>query len=119
MQIDIIGVPIDLGADRRGVDMGPSAIRYAHLREKLQALGYPVEDTGNIEVPIAETCSITDTRLKYIDCILPMARRAAGAVATSMRAGHFPLVLGGDHSLAIGSIRGAAKHRRLGVIWID
>lgn len=90
MQIDIIGVPIDLGADRRGVDMGPSAIRYAHLRQKLEALGYAVVDTGNIEVPIAETCSITDARLKYIDCIVPMARRAAGAVATSMQAGHFP-----------------------------
>jgi arginase len=119
MQIDIIGVPIDLGADRRGVDMGPSAIRYAHLRQKLEALGYAVEDTGNIEVPIAETCSITDTRLKYIDCIVPMARRAAGAVATSMQAGHFPLVLGGDHSLALGSIRGAANVKNVGVIWVD
>jgi arginase len=119
MQIDIIGVPIDLGADRRGVDMGPSAIRYAHLRQKLEALGYTVEDTGNIEVPIAETCSITDARLKYIDCIVPMARRAAGAVATSVKAGHFPLVLGGDHSLSLGSIRGATKEKSVGVIWVD
>src|SRR5512143_1325226 len=119
MQIDIIGVPIDLGADRRGVDMGPSAIRYAHLRQKLEALGYAVEDTGNIEVPIAETCAIPDPRLKYIDCIVPMSRRAAGAVATSMKQGHFPLVLGGDHSLSLGSIRGAAKDRTLGLIWID
>ena len=119
MQIDIIGVPIDLGADRRGVDMGPSAIRYAHLRQKLEALGYTVEDTGNIEVPIAETCAITDARLKYIDCIVPMARRAAGAVSTSIQAGHFPLVLGGDHSLALGSIRGAARVKTLGVIWVD
>ena len=119
MQIDIIGVPIDLGADRRGVDMGPSAIRYAHLRQKLEALGYTVEDTGNIEVPIAETCAITDARLKYIDCIVPMARRAAGAVSTSLQAGHFPLVLGGDHSLALGSIRGAARVKTLGVIWMD
>jgi arginase len=119
MQIDIIGVPIDLGADRRGVDMGVSAIRYAHLRQKLQDLGYLVEDKGNIEVPIAETCSVTDPKLKYIDCILPMARRAAGAVATSLQAGHFPLVLGGDHSLSLGSIRGAAKLKSLGVIWVD
>ncbi len=119
MQIDIIGVPIDLGADRRGVDMGPSAIRYAQLRQKLETLGYTVEDMGNIDVPIAETCSVTDPRLKYIDCIVPMARRAAGAVATSMRAGHFPLVLGGDHSLSLGSIRGAAKGRTVGVIWVD
>ncbi len=119
MQIDIIGVPIDLGADRRGVDMGPSAIRYAHLRQKLEALGYVVEDKGNIEVPIAEMCSITDPKLKYMDCIVPMSRRAAGAVATSMQAGHFPLVLGGDHSLSLGSIRGAAQAKKLGVIWVD
>lgn len=119
MQIDIIGVPIDLGADRRGVDMGPSAIRYAHLHPKLKELGYSLEDKGNIEVPIQEMCSITDPKLKYIDCIIPMARRVAGAVATSVQAGHFPLVLGGDHSLSAGSIRGAAKHKRLGVIWVD
>src|SRR4026207_1224675 len=119
MQIDIIGVPIDLGADRRGVDMGPSAIRYAHLHQKLNELGYVLEDKGNIEVPILETCQITDPRLKYVDCIIPMGRRIAGAVATSIQVGHFPLVLGGDHSLSVGSIRGAAKHRKLGLIWVD
>jgi len=119
MQIDVIGVPIDLGADRRGVDMGPSAIRYAHLQQKLAALGYTVEDKGNIEAPIVEMCSISEPKLKYIDCIVPMARRAAGAVATSVQAGHFPLVLGGDHSLSLGSIRGAARSRKLGVIWVD
>ena len=78
MQIDIIGVPIDLGADRRGVDMGPSAIRYSHLHQKLKELGYTLEDKGNIEVPIQETCEITDPRLKYLDCIIPMGRRVAG-----------------------------------------
>ena len=119
MQIDIIGVPIDLGADRRGVDMGPSAMRYAHLRQKLEKLGHAVNDTGNIEVPIAETCTIDEPNLKYIDCIVPMARRAAGAVATSVAGGRFPLVLGGDHSLSLGSVRGAAKGRKLGLIWVD
>lgn len=119
MQIDIIGVPIDLGADRRGVDMGPSAIRYAHLHEKLEEMDCTVADKGNIEVPIQETCQVTDPRLKYIDCIVPMGRRVAGAVATSIHGGHFPLVLGGDHSLSVGSIRGAAKHKKLGVIWVD
>jgi len=119
MQIDIIGVPIDLGADRRGVDMGPSAIRYANLHQKLDAMGCALDDKGNIEVPIQEMCSITDPKLKYIDCIIPMGRRIAGAVATSVQAGHFPLVLGGDHSLSVGSIRGAAKHKKLGVIWVD
>lgn len=119
MKIDVIGVPIDLGADRRGVDMGPSAIRYAHLQKKLEDLGYTVQDEGNVEVPIAETCSITNPKLKYIDCIIPMSRRVAGAVATSVQAGRFPLVLGGDHSLSIGSVRGAARNKKIGVIWID
>jgi arginase len=64
-------------------------------------------------------CRITEPKLKYIDCIVPMARRTAGAVATSVQGGCFPLVLGGDHSIALGSIRGAAKHKKLGVIWID
>jgi arginase len=119
MQIDIIGVPIDLGADRRGVDMGPSAIRYAHLQGKLEVLGYTVRDEGNVEVPIAEMCNINNPRLKYIDCIIPMARRVSGAVSTSIQAGNFPLVVGGDHSLSIGSVRGAARNKKIGVIWID
>ena len=119
MQIDIIGVPIDLGADRRGVDMGPSAIRYAQLQQGLEKLGYQVEDKGNVEAPIAETCAITDPKLKYIDCIIPMSRRVAGAVSTSVQAGHLPLVLGGDHSLSLGSIRGAARQKKIGVLWVD
>jgi arginase len=119
MQIDIIGVPIDLGADRRGVDMGPSAIRYAHLQNKIEALGYTVNDEGNVEVPIAEMCKITNPKLKYLDCIIPMSRRVSGAVSTSIQAGNFPLVIGGDHSLSIGSVRGAARNRKIGVIWLD
>ena len=119
MQIDIIGVPIDLGADRRGVDMGPSAIRYALLQQELEKLGYIVEDRGNVEVPIAEMCAITNPKLKYIDCIVPMSRRVAGAVATSVQSGNLPIVLGGDHSLSLGSIRGAAKHKKIGVLWVD
>jgi len=119
MQRDIIGVPVDLGADRRGVDMGPSAIRSAQLQPRLESLGYTGEDKGNVEVAIAEMCSISEPKLKYIDCIVPMGRRVAGAVATSAQAGHFPLVIGGDHSLAFASIRGAAKFKKLGVIWVD
>ncbi len=119
MRIDIIGVPMDLGQNRRGVDMGPSAIRYNHLRQKLEGLGHTVEDKGNIEIPILETCTITDPKLRYIDCVVPMGRRVAGAVATSIQAGRFPLVLGGDHSLSIGSISGAAKQKKLGVLWLD
>lgn len=119
MQIDVIGVPIDLGAGRRGVDMGPSAIRYAHLQDNLADLGYTVRDEGNIEVPIAEMCAISDPKLKYIDCIIPMSRRVSGAVSTSVQGGHFPLVLGGDHSLSIGSVRGAARQKKIGVLWVD
>jgi len=119
MQIDIIGVPIDLGADRRGVDMGPSAIRYSLLQKKLEDLGYTVNDEGNVEVPIAEMCKITNPKLKYIDCIIPISRRVSGAVSTSIQAGNFPLVIGGDHSLSIGSVRGAARNRKIGVIWVD
>lgn len=119
MDIDILGVPLDMGADRRGVDMGPSAIRYAHLQQGLEELGYSVEDKGNVDVPIAEMCRVTESKLKYIDCIVPMARRVAGAVATSVQGGRLPLVLGGDHSIALGSIRGAAKYKKLGLLWID
>jgi len=119
MQIDVIGVPIDLGADRRGVDMGPSAIRYAHLQLMLEELGYTVKDEGNIDVPIAEMCSITDPKLKYIDCIIPMGRRASGAVSTSLQGERFPLVLGGDHSLSVGSVRGAARQKKIGLLWVD
>lgn len=119
MQIDIIGVPIDLGADRRGVDMGPSAIRYARLQPDLEMLGHTVQDSGNVDVPIAEMCTISDPRLKYIDCIIPMGRRVSGAVATSLQGRRFPLVLGGDHSLSVGSIRGAARQKKIGVLWID
>jgi arginase len=119
MQIDIIGVPIDLGADRRGVDMGPSAIRYARLQQGMEQLGYAVRDTGNVEVPIAEMCKIGDPNLKYIDCIVPMGRRVSGAVTTSIQGNRFPIVLGGDHSLSVGSIRGAARQKKIGVLWID
>lgn len=119
MQINVIGVPIDLGADRRGVDMGPSAIRYAHLQLMLEELGYTVKDEGNIDVAIAEMCSITDPKLKYIDCIIPMGRRVSGAVTISLQGNHFPLVLGGDHSLSVGSVRGAARQKKVGVLWVD
>jgi arginase len=89
------------------------------LQQKLEELGYTVQDEGNVEVAIAEMCTITNPKLKYIDCIVPMSRRVAGAVATSVQGGRFPLVLGGDHSLSLGSVRGAAKNKRIGVIWVD
>lgn len=119
MKIDIIGVPIDLGADRRGVDMGPSAIRAARLKQGLEQLGCEVQDKGNIEAPILEMCHVDEPKMKYVDGIVPMARRTAEAVAVTLQNGHFPLVLGGDHSVALGSIHGAAKAKNVGVIWVD
>lgn len=119
MPIDIIGVPLDFGAGRRGVDMGPSAIRYAGLRQGLEALGHDVIDHGNIGVPLAETCEEGDPKLKYLDPIVDVCRRLAERVASTMAEGRQPLVLGGDHSLALGSVLGAARGRKLGLIWLD
>jgi arginase len=119
MNIDVIGVPMDFGSGRRGVDMGPSAIRYAGLQPALEALGHAVVDRGNVHVPLLEMCSAADPRLRYLDCITAVLRRLLDRVTLCVEAGHFPLVLGGDHSLALGSIHGAAHARRLGVVWID
>lgn len=119
MNIDLIGMPLDFGAGRRGVDMGPSAIRYAGLRQGLEALGHDVTDHGNIMVPVAETCEVGDPKLKYMEPIVEVAQRLADRVEASMREGRLPLVLGGDHSLALGSVMGAARNRKLGLIWLD
>lgn len=119
MQIDLIGVPLDFGAGRRGVDMGPSAIRYAGLRQGLEALGHTVTDHGNIPVPVNETCEEGDPKLKYLEPIVGVCQRLADRVALSISEQRMPLVLGGDHSLALGSVLGAARGRKLGLIWLD
>ncbi|MBA3947655.1 MAG: arginase [Herpetosiphonaceae bacterium] len=119
MQIDVIGVPLDFGAGRRGVDMGPSAIRYAGLCPGLAALAHEVSDLGNLAVPVAETCVPGDPHVKYLEPIVDVARRLAAAVANSIAQGHVPLVLGGDHSLSLGSIAGAARDRQIGLVWLD
>ncbi len=120
-EIAIIGVPVDLGAGRRGVDMGPSAIRYAGLKERLTGLGYHVHDHGNLAVPLAEQIAPppTDDRLRYLGPLVALNKALATQVSAIVGTGGFPLVLGGDHSLAIGSIGGVAHGRRVGVIWID
>lgn len=119
-QITVIGVPMDLGADRRGVDMGPSAIRYANLRGKLQQIGFEVEDIGNLQVPTPETYEIGDTKLKYLREIVRVNEELAQTVTSVMEKGGFPLVLGGDHSIAIGTIAGVSRlQKRTGVIWFD
>ncbi|HWQ14345.1 MAG TPA: arginase [Roseiflexaceae bacterium] len=119
--IAIIGVPLDMGAGRRGVDMGPSAIRYAGLNERLAQIGYRVRDLGNVPVPLAEQYAHppADDRLRYLEPILEVNRTLARRVAEVAAEGTLPLVLGGDHSLAIGSVAGVACGRRIGLIWVD
>ena len=119
--IAIIGTPVDLGAGRRGVDMGPSAIRYAGLKERLEALGHRVRDLGNIHVPLVEQIAlpVAGEKLRYLDALVEINLALAEQVAAVVADGGFPLILGGDHSLSIGSISGVARGRRIGVIWID
>ena len=122
--VNIIGFPMDLGADRRGVDMGPSALRIAGLKEKLENLGYETTDSGDIFIQIMERQKISNPRLKYLTEILKTSRTLAGKVEKVLEQGQFPLCLGGDHSMALGSISGIAsyckKHKlKLGVIWVD
>ncbi len=123
-EIHLIGFPMDLGADRRGVDMGPSALRIADIDKRLRRLRYKVVDEGDIEIQRSEVLSIEDKRLKYMPEIAAACDTLAGKVKRVLSEGGFPLVLGGDHSMAIGSIAGAAGYcreagKRLGVIWID
>ncbi len=122
--VSIIGFPMDLGADRRGVDMGPSALRIAGLQAKLEALGYKVEDNGDIKIEIMERQKIKNPNLKYIDEILKTSKLLADKVEKVLEKGDFPLCIGGDHSMALGTISGIASYCKkrklqLGVIWID
>lgn len=118
--VRIIGVPLDYGADRRGVDMGPSAIRYAGLQEKLRQVGHEVLDIGNLPVPVPESRIRTEPRIKYASEIVKVSRVLARAVEKALDAGNYPLILGGDHSIAIGTIAGLLrKYSRLGVLWFD
>lgn len=119
-QIQIIGMPMDLGQGRRGVDMGPSAIRYACLHDMLNNLGYQVGDWGDQVIPSPESIAITDPTLKYLPVVREVNERLSDTVSQVIEKGDFPLILGGDHSLSIGTIAGVAKHvRKLGVIWFD
>jgi len=117
--ISIVGVPMDLGADRRGVDMGPSAIRYAGVVARLEKMGMDIRDRGDI--PVSRPHHFTETENhKYLDEVVEANQKLAGVVSNIMQEGRFPLVLGGDHSIALGTIAGVAKHvKTLGVIWFD
>jgi len=120
----LIGVPLDLGAGRRGVDMGPSALRIAGIAEVFQRLGYRVEDAGNISVPQRETLPVGAEGLRYLDPIAEVCRGLYDATAAALQAGSLPITLGGDHSLAVGSVAAAAdfaraRGERMGLIWLD
>ncbi len=120
MNIRVIGVPIDLGAGRHGADLGPAAIRYADLHKKLRQLGYAVIDEGNLPVPGPEESLFGETKLKNLEPILEVCNVLSAAVEGIATAGDFPLIIGGDHSLALGSATGVAKiHHPLGLLWID
>jgi len=122
--VHIIGVSLDLGGNRRGVDMGPSAFRIAGLGERLAALGVPVVDAGDLVAPIPEVKSFGDPRKKYIREIARVCERTYRTSLAALEKGAFPLVLGGDHSLATGSVAATAEFVRrdqkpLGLIWVD
>jgi arginase len=120
-KISIIGVPMDLGQTRRGVDMGPSAIRYAGIVERLERLSYEIEDLGDIEIDRAERSDEKNIgNLRNLKAVAEANERLAAKVDQVIQSGSFPLVLGGDHSIAIGSLAGIGKHYlNLGVIWYD
>jgi arginase len=118
--VRILGVPTDYGTNRRGVDMGPSAIRYAGLEDALAAVGVDATDVGNLSVPMAggrEGRHESDAR--FLAEVMEVSGLLSDAVADALDAGSFPLVLGGDHSIAIGTLAGAARHENLGVVWLD
>jgi arginase len=118
--VAVIGAALDLGSGRRGVDMGPSAIRYAGLEAKLAQLGVQVVDLGNVPAPVAEATAEGDERLRYLEPILATCERVADLVAHAIQQGDMPLVLGGDHSIALGTLGGLARARGAGgVLWID
>ncbi|HZY09822.1 MAG TPA: arginase family protein, partial [Bacteroidota bacterium] len=124
MKVHIIGVPMDLGSGRRGVDMGPSAIRIAGLGERLRKLGCKVVDDGNLSIKTQEEQRIGNPRAKYLQEIARAVGLLAHKVENIVQKNEFPLILGGDHSIAIGTISGIAanarkKHKKVGVFWID
>src|SRR5947208_1356487 len=125
--IAIIGAPLDLGQDRRGVDMGPSALRVANLNARVASLGYEVEDWGNIPVEQKEAWPEGQAHAKYLPQIATACNTLAQRVDEALIKGMLPLVLGGDHSVAIGTVTGTAHHFRshtdraepIGLIWLD
>jgi arginase len=120
MRIALISVPMDLGANRHGVDMGPSAIRYADIDDKLRALGHEVANLDTIHVPDADTRSPGEPKLKYLEPIVAATNELSRHVQQSVARGDLALVLGGDNAISLGSISGTANARGpIGVLWFD
>jgi arginase len=124
MKVRILGVPLDLGQERRGVDMGPSAIRAAGLNSAIKGLNHHVEDAGNVAVKIAEEQHFGDRRAKYLNEIAETCQEVASRVCQTLQDEQFPISLGGDHSMAVGTTSGVSKFYRdreqtVGLIWID
>jgi arginase len=118
--VAVIGAGLDLGQGRRGVDMGPSAIRYAGLQERIAGLGRECVDWGDVEAGVAEATEVGDPNARYLGAIMRSCAAVAASVAEARTAGYLPLVLGGDHSVAMGTLGGMAKvHGPGGVLWID
>jgi arginase len=118
--VAVIGAALDLGAGRRGVDMGPSAIRYAGLAARIEELGRRYADWGNVETAVAEASSVGDERIRFLAQIKAACEQIAELVARAVEDGFVPLVLGGDHSVALGTLGGLARVRGPGgVLWID
>ena len=116
----IIGAALDLGAGRRGVDMGPSAIRYAGLEDRLQELGIECEDWGNVGTAVAEATESGSPKARFLAQIKETCERIAGSVARAVEEGRTPIVLGGDHSIALGTLGGLASvYGPGGVLWLD
>jgi arginase len=123
-RLAILGAPLDLGAGRRGVDMGPSALRLAGLGQRVACLGYSVEDLGNVSVEQQESTPSGPENAKYLNQISSVCKALAETVFRSLQRQRFPLILGGDHSVAIGTIAGVShaysqQNEQLGVIWVD
>jgi arginase len=118
-RVAILGAEIDLGQTRRGVDMGPNAIRYSGLAERLDGIGIDVVDQGNIIAELPENAGIVNEHTRYLPAILALCAQIAKEVAAAAEAGHIPLVLGGDHSIAIGTLSGLAASGPGGVLWLD
>jgi arginase len=122
--VHVLGVPMDLGSGRRGVDMGPSAIRIAGLAERLRELGHTVVDEGDLDIKNIEELKVGDTRARFLREIARASRQLSAKVERLVGRGRFPLVLGGDHSISVGTVSGIVKaakaeRKKVGLLWID